>query len=176
MTGFRPGIPQPGEYNPFYETYIGKSRPFPDPIQKLHEQHDEVLSLFRPLNAEKQSIRYAPGKWSVKEVLGHLIDAERVMTYRAMRIARADQTPLPGFDENTFVAEAQTENCDWNELLSEFSHVRHATILLFRHIPEAAWLRTGTANGAPLSVRALAYIVAGHTTHHLTILRERYLT
>ena len=176
MNGFQPGIPQPGEYNPFYETYIGKSRAFVDPIQKLHEQHDEVLSLFRPLNAEKQSIRYAPGKWSVKEVLGHLINAERVMTYRAMRIARGDQTPLPGFDENTYVAEAQTEHCDWNELLSEFSHVRHATILLFRHFPEPAWVRTGTANGAPISVRALAYIVAGHTAHHLTILRARYLT
>jgi len=176
MTGFQPGLPQPGEYNPFYETYIGKSRAFADPVHKLSEQHDEVLSLFRPLDLQKQLFRYAAGKWSVKEVLGHLIDAERVMTYRAMRIARGDQTPLPGFDENVFVAEAQTEHCDWNELLEEFSHVRHATILLFRHIPQEAWLRTGTANGAPLSVRALAYIVAGHTAHHLTILRERYLT
>jgi DinB superfamily len=175
MTGFQPGIPQPGEYNPFFEGYLSKSRAFADPIRKLNEQHDEVLSVLRPLSAEIQLHRYAPGKWSVKETAGHLIDTERILTYRALRIARGDQTPLPGFDESAYATAAETERCDWNELLEEFSHVRKASILMLRHLPDEAWMRTGTSNSAPISVRALAYIMIGHVAHHLAILHERYL-
>lgn len=175
MTGFQPGIPQPGEYNPFFEGYLSKSRAFADPIQKLREQQDEVQALLRPLSVEKQLYRYAPEKWSVKETAGHLIDTERILGYRALRIARGDQTPLPGFEEAAYVTAAETERCDWGELLEEFSHVRQASVLMWRHLPEAAWLRTGTSNNSPISVRALAYVMIGHVAHHLAILRERYL-
>jgi uncharacterized damage-inducible protein DinB len=171
----RIGLPQPGEYNPDFAGYIDKARSFADPIQKLDEQRREVLSLLRPLDAEEQLHRYAPGKWSVKELLGHIIDTERIFAYRALRVARADQTPLPSFEENAYAAASEAERCDWNELLDEFEHVRRASILLLRHLPEAAWTRMGTASEAPISVRALAYIMIGHVAHHLEILRERYL-
>ena len=108
-------------------------------------------------------------------MLGHLTDTERVMAYRAMRIGRADQTPLASFDENTFAAAAEADRADWSDLLDEFNHVRRATILMLRRLPEPAWIRIGTASDAPISVRALAYIMIGHVAHHLEILRERYL-
>jgi uncharacterized damage-inducible protein DinB len=174
MSTFQPGVPQPGEYSPALAGYIGKAKPFADPIQKLNEQLAEVLSLLRPIDQVKQHHRYAPGKWSVKEVLGHLIDAERIFAYRVLRVGRTDQTPLPSFDENVYAAASEAERQDWNEMLEEFEHVRKASILLLRHLPEAAWTRTGTASGAPISVRALAYIMIGHVAHHLDILRERY--
>jgi len=175
MSAFLPGVPQPGEVNPAFGKYIGKAQAFPDPIQKLTEQLNEVGTLLRPLDAQKQNHRYAPGKWSIKEVIGHLIDTERVMAYRALRIGRADQTPMASFDENAFAAASEADRADWGELLEEFEHVRHATILMLRRMPESAWARIGTANNAPLSVRALAYIIIGHVTHHLEIIRERYL-
>jgi len=175
MTTFHPGIPELTEYNEHFEGYVAKGRAFADPIQKLDGQLNEVLSLLRPLDTSRQLHRYAPEKWSIKEMTGHLIDAERIMSYRALRIARADQTPLAGFEENGYVTAAETERVDWNELLEEFTHVRQSSILMFRHLPEAAWRRTGTSNGSPTSVRALAYILIGHVAHHLEILRERYL-
>ena len=174
MSNFRPGIPESREYSPFFEGYVGKSRAFDDPVHKLTEQLTEVLSLLQPLKEEQQLHRYAPGKWSVKEMTGHLIDTERILSYRALRIARADHTPLAGFEENGYVAAAVTESCDWSELLEEFTHVRKASALMLRHFPDAAWQRMGSSNGAPISVRALAYILLGHVEHHLGILRERY--
>ena len=108
-------------------------------------------------------------------MLGHIIDAERVFAYRALRIARADPAPLAGFDENSYVVAAQAEQCDFGELLAEFEHVRKSSVLLLRRLPEAAWTRAGISNDAPVSVRALAYIMIGHVAHHLGILHERYL-
>jgi uncharacterized damage-inducible protein DinB len=175
MEPVHPGLPQPGEYSPFAAVYIAKAQAFADPIQKLADQLDEVLALLRPMDAGRQAHRYAPGKWSIKEVLGHVIDTERIFAYRALRVARADQTPLPAFDEKTYAAAAETERYDWGELLEEFEHVRKASILLLRHLPEAAWMRMGTASEAPISVRALAYMLIGHVEHHLEILRTRYL-
>jgi hypothetical protein len=156
--------PEPGEYSLFFAAYVAKARAFADPVARLGDQLGEVHSLLAPLPEAVQLHRYAPGKWSVKEVLGHLIDAERIFAYRALRIARADATPLAAFEENGYVAAAEIERCPWPELLEEFEHV-----------PPAAWLRIGTSSGAPLSVRAVAYVMVGHVEHHLEILRQRYL-
>src|SRR5260370_3503945 len=175
MTAFIPGLPQPGEYNPAFAAYIGKAQSFADPVEKLKDQIDDVLRVLRPLDAAMRLYRYAPGKWSVQEMLGHIIDAERIFAYRALRIARADQTPLASFEENDYVVAAQAERFDWSELLAEFEHVRKSSVLLLQRLPESAWVRTGTANNAPISVRALAYIMIGHVAHHLGVLRERYL-
>ena len=108
-------------------------------------------------------------------MLQHLIDAERISTYRALRIARNDRTALPGWDENLYAPASEAENVDWGELVTEFARVREATIPLFRHIPAAAWARTGTANNVTFSVRALAWITIGHVEHHVSLIRERYL-
>ena len=108
-------------------------------------------------------------------MLGHVIDAERIFSYRALRVARADQTPLPAFNQDLYVPAAEADRCDWTELLEEFEHVRMASILLLAHLPEAAWQRTGTASNYPISVRALAYIMVGHVEHHLDILHKHYL-
>ena len=175
MPAFLPGRPQPSEYHAAFAGYVAKAESFEDPVAKLTAQLEELLGLLAPLHAEKRLHRYAPGKWSVQEVLGHLTDAERIFAYRALRIARGDATPLAGFDENAYVAAAEAERCDWNELLLEFEHVRRSSVLQFRHLPEAAWAAMGTSNHAPVSVRALACIMIGHVTHHLDILRERYL-
>ncbi len=175
MPSSHPGIPQPGEYNPAFAGYIGKAQSFADPVEKLDEQRLELLSLLRGLSPEKQLYRYAAGKWSVKQVLGHLVDTERVFAYRALRVARGDQTPLASFEQDDYVAASEVEACDWAELIEEFEHVRQASVLLLRHLPQAAWTRSGTASGAPITVRALAYIMVGHVEHHLEILRQRYL-
>jgi len=167
--------PEPGEYSLFFAAYVAKARAFADPVARLGDQLGDVHSRLAPLPEAVQLHRYAPGKWSVKEVLGHLIDAERIFAYRALRIARADATPLAAFEENGYVAAAEIERCPWPELLEEFEHVRQAGILMLRHLPPAAWLRIGTSSGAPLSVRAVAYVMVGHVEHHLEILRQRYL-
>ena len=175
MSTFLPGVPATSEYAPFFAAYVAKIQPCPDPVKKLEEQLAEVSALLGPLDEKTQLHRYAPGKWSVKEMVGHFIDAERVFAYRALRIGRADQTPLPGFDENTYVQASDAERCDWQLLLDEFMYVRKATVLMLERMPEAAWTRTGTASGAAISVRALVHIMIGHVAHHMDILRERYL-
>jgi hypothetical protein len=175
MTAFVPGLPLPAEYNPAFAGYIAKAQSFADPIRKLDQQLDEVMTVLRPLNATQRLRRYAPDKWSVQELVGHLIDAERIFAYRALRIGRGDSTPLAGFDENAYVPAAQAEKCDWSDLLTEFEHVRMSSVLLFQNLPREAWVRVGTSNGSSLSVRALAYIMIGHVAHHIDILRDRYL-
>lgn len=175
MVTFEPGFPETSEYGGGFASYIAKARGVTDPAAALATQLDELLALLAPLDTARQNYRYAEGKWTVKEVLGHLIDCERVFAYRALRIARNDQTPLPGFDENLFAAESGHARCDWAELIDEFTHVRKATILMLRHLPLEAWTRLGTSNDTPVSVRALVYVMIGHVTHHADILRERYL-
>ena len=118
--------------------------------------------------------RYAPGKWSVKEVVGHMIDGERVFSYRALRVARADTTPLPGFDENAWVPAAHFDRRPMPDLVADYQTVRAATVALFSSFEEEALVRMGTANDQPISVRALAHMIAGHELHHVAILRERY--
>lgn len=175
MPQFIPGVPEPSEYKPHFAGYIGKASHHADPVQALQEQHKELIEFLGPLDESKQLHRYAEGKWSIKEVLGHIIDTERVMSYRLLRVARGDQTPLAPFDENLFVANAIFDQLSWSALLHEFSFVRRSTVLLLQGLPEEAWMRKGVYPDNPTTVRALAYILVGHPAHHLDIIRERYL-
>lgn len=166
--------PELTEYPPYFGRYISLV-PGHNLTSTLETQLDESLATLRPISEEKSLHRYEPGKWSVKEVLGHLIDGERIFTYRALRFARNDQTPLSGFDQDPYVAEAHFDSRPWNDLIAEFEHVRRSTILFFRALTPEAMLRSGTSNQAVISVRALGYVIAGHEIHHMRILRERYL-
>ena len=167
----RPGA---DEYAPYYGRYVDRV-PDGDIRDVLARQLDEALAFFRALPPEMGDHRYAPEKWSVKEVVGHVADAERIFAYRALRIARADETPLPGFEENPYVANASFGDRTLESLVDEWADVRRATLSLLRGLPAEAWTRRGTASGFGVSVRGLAGIVAGHLEHHLDILRTRYL-
>jgi len=146
-----------------------------DIIQTLEQQIENSLSLLRTIPSDKANFRYAPDKWSVKQLLGHMIDAERIISYRALCFARNDQTPLPGYEQNDYVRNADFDSRNLAEMAEEFATVRRATIQLFRPLNETEWLRRGTANENEISVRALAYIIAGHELHHMGVLRSRYL-
>jgi uncharacterized damage-inducible protein DinB len=166
--------PEAGEFNPYYEKYIARVNDG-DLIETLAHQADETLSILRaiPDNAADQA--YAEGKWTIKEVIGHVCDAERIFAYRLLRIARGDQTPLPGFDENQYAPAGQFGQRTLASLVEEFAAVRAATIALVAGLPSDAWLRTGQASDSTVSTRALAYIIAGHELHHREILLTRYL-
>lgn len=168
-------IEKPGEseYAPFYAGYIA-GIPAESVLEILDRQSTQLRDLASSASPEQQAFRYAPGKWSVREVVGHLIDCERVFGYRAFRVGRGDQTPLPGFDENEYVAVSGYHRRDIASLAEEFALVRAANLAVFRNLSEDHWRRIGTANGYPASVRALAFIMAGHVEHHVGILRERY--
>jgi hypothetical protein len=174
MTLARASRPGEGEFLPYYETYI-KLVPAGDVLVTLDSQMAETQSLLRALPASSSTYRYAPGKWSVNELVGHLIDSERIFAARALRFARNDPTPLPGFEQDDYVRNSKFEAYPVAELASEFDSVRRATIFLFKHLEEPAWMRRGIANNAEVTVRALAYIIAGHELHHREILRSRYL-
>jgi hypothetical protein len=146
-----------------------------DLIGALEGQIGESLALLRSINDQKALHRYAPGKWSIKDVLGHLTDAERVFSYRALRFARNDSRPLLGFDQDPYVAAAGSDARAWSDMIAEFEHVRRASILFFRGLSPEAAMRAGVASDASVTVRALGYIIAGHELHHMGILRERYL-
>lgn len=166
--------PEEGEFLPYYARYISLV-PTGDVLSTLEAQMVETLALLRSLPASISTYRYAPEKWSVNEVVGHLIDSERIFAGRALRFARADATPVPGFEQDEYVKNSNFEAYPLAELASEFEAVRRATIFLFRHLEEAAWMRRGVANNAEITVRALAYIIAGHELHHREILGARYL-
>ncbi len=135
---------------------------------------DANFRALRTIEPEQERHRYAAGKWSIRESVGHLADAERVFSYRAMRVARADTTPLPSFDENAYVRAARYDDIPLEQILGELMAVHASTILLFENLADAAWERMGTASEHAISVRALAYIIAGHELHHMNILRDRY--
>jgi len=171
-----PSIPRPApdEFFEYYGKYIGKV-PGEDALSALSSQIPETLGLLRPATEEQALHRYAPGKWSIKEVVGHLMDSERVFCYRALRFARADEKPLQGFDEKAWVPPGRFDARALKDLAAEFDAVRRATIALFSGLDADALARHGTANNNPITVRALAWIIAGHERHHVAILRERYL-
>ena len=173
-TNFRATRPVEGEFLPYYGQYIDKV-PQGDIVETLRSINPDTLSLIRLLPESAGDKRYAPEKWSIREVVGHVIDAERIFVYRALRFARADSTPVPGFDENAFAKNAPYSNVSLGDIASEFEHVRAATLHFFSNLPEQAYSRRGSANGAEISVRALAYILAGHEIHHVGVLRSRYL-
>jgi hypothetical protein len=166
--------PESTEYPPYFEKYISLAHD-EEIVVALGKQIESTLSLIRGLSAAQGDHCYAPGKWSVKEVIGHLIDAERIFAYRAMRFARNDATPLPGFDENSFVANAGFGSRDLADLADEFELTRKSNVYLFKHLDGDASLRRGPANNNEVSVRAIAHIIAGHELHHVGILRTRYL-
>lgn len=169
-------IPRPdaSEHLPYYGKYVALV-PDGDLIAMLRAQLDETLALVRGLPEAQGGHRYAPGKWSIREVLGHVIDTERVFAYRALRIARGDATPMEGFDENAYAAASDADGRTLADLAEELQHVRLGNIAFFRALSGEALARRGTANGAEVTVRALAWILAGHELHHRGLLHERYL-
>jgi len=167
------GRPQPGEYAPYYERYISKL-PGNDILAILDQQRREMLLLLSSRSEADGDLRYAPGKWSVREVIGHICDCERVFAYRALSIARGDETPLPGFDENAWAENAAWATRHTEEIIEDYIAVRRASISLFRNLDEAAWGRRGVANRNEVTVRALAYIIAAHELHHRRMLEDKY--
>lgn len=167
--------PDPSEYAPYAAEYVSRV-PAGNVLEILASQIEETAALVRDLPAGMADRRYAPGKWSIGEIIGHLGDAERVFSYRAFRFSRGDATPLAGFDENTYVRGAPFSRIAIGDLMSELQSLRHATLHLYRNLDEEALMRRGIANGIETSVRALAFIIAGHEHHHLEVLRTRYLT
>jgi hypothetical protein len=165
--------PEPGEYAPSYETYVSKVKGN-DILSVLEAQRLQMAQLFAAHTERDGNFRYAPDKWTVKETLGHVTDTERIFTYRALRIARGDQTPLPGFEQEDFVRGGNFAGRTLVGLAEEFGLVRAASIALFKSLPKEAWQRRGVASKNEVTVRALAFIVAGHELHHRLILEERY--
>jgi hypothetical protein len=169
-------IPRPdaSEYVPFYGAYVARV-PDGDVLEMLEAQRRDMQQLLAGMSEAVALRRYAAGKWSVKEVIGHLMDTERIFCYRALRFARGDETALSGFNEQTYAPAGRFDDRRLSDLADEWDAVRRATIALVRSFDGVALARRGTANGATVSVRALVYIIAGHERHHLAILRERYL-
>ena len=165
--------PEQTEYASFYHTYVSKV-PGNDIVAALEAQKLQMAQLFAARSEREANFRYAPDKWTVKEVLGHIADSERIFAYRALRIARQDATPLSGFEQNDYVRAGAFGERSLADLAEEFGVVRSATVALFRPLGQQAWLRRGTANNNEVTVRALAYIIAGHELHHRDILNERY--
>ena len=165
--------PQKGDYAIHYDNYVALV-PSGDFLEILREQHRAMARLLSPLTEQQAEFRYAPGKWSIKEVLGHVSDAERIFAYRLLRIARGDKTPLAGFEQDGYVQAGNFSARTLADLLEEFSSVREATIALIRSLDDEAWLRRGIASQKEISVLALAFVIAGHELHHRLILEERY--
>ena len=165
--------PDATEYAPFYANYVA-GVPEGDVVSALRDSGKEITAALAAIPESRGGFRYAEGKWSVREVVGHVIDAERIFTYRALRLARGDSTPLPAFEENDYVRSAGSDARSIADLVEELRAVRESTVRMFASVPDEAWTRTGTVSGRPVSVRALAYITAGHARHHLAILRDRY--
>lgn len=167
------GRPDPTEYAPYFERYISLV-PREKILSVLEAQPAEVRRVLGGLPEPQAGHRYAEGKWSLREVVGHVIDAERVFGYRALCVARGDVTPLPGFDEKAYGRNSPHDAYPLAELLDEFDAVRQGHTLFFRHLRPEDWTRIGTANNLPVSPRALAYNMAGHLIHHLNGLRDNY--
>ena len=166
--------PAPDEFAPFYAGYVS-AVPEGPLLMLLRDQLAETEALLRELTGARADHRYAPDKWSVKEVVGHIADAERIFAYRALRFARGDRTPLPGFEQEDYIRGGNFAARALPEIAGELRSVRMATITLFAGLSEEALQRRGPANGLEVSVRALAWIIAGHERHHARVLRERYL-
>lgn len=168
------GRPEETEYLSYYGKYVSLV-PDGNIIEVLSGQLEETLALLQSVPETRGGFRYAADKWSVKELVGHIIDGERVFAYRALRFARHDETPLPGFEQDDYIRHASFDACTLADLAAEFESVRRSTLFLFKHLEAEAWMRRGVASEAEVSVRALAYIIAGHELHHRGILRDRYL-
>lgn len=168
------GKPATSEYGAYFGRYIGLVTD-PDILQTLEGQLKSTSALLQTISDEKGNHRYEPGKWSVKELIGHIADSERVFAYRALRFARNDATELPGFDQDIFAAHANYAKMPMSEIVRDYTAVRHATLSLFKCLDNESWSRRGIANKNEMTVRALAFTIAGHELHHIAILNSRYL-
>jgi len=166
--------PQTSDYAPNFAKYVSRV-PDGDLLEILENQRRDMLRLLEPLSDTDGDFRYAPDKWSIKEILGHLNDTERVFAYRLLRIARGDQTPLPGFEQDHYVKAANSSARKLASLLEEFDSIRSASAGLILSLDSASFLRRGTASGKEISALALTFLIAGHALHHQAILEERYL-
>jgi uncharacterized damage-inducible protein DinB len=174
MTNLAIGRPDPSEHDPYYSRYISLV-PGNDVIATLATQIENTLATLRRIPEARGAFRYASGKWTIRQVVGHLADSERVFAYRALRISRNDKRPIEGFEQDDYVRYGPFEHSDLAGLVEEFAQIRAATLSLVRHLDEEAWTRSGTANNAHITVRALAWIIAGHELHHRGILERQYL-
>jgi hypothetical protein len=166
--------PDRSEYDDYYHLYVGQV-PDGEIIQTLDSQRYELLSLLQAVSEERGAYRYADGKWTLKEVLGHINDTERVMGYRSLAFARGDRTALPGFEQDKYVSGGNFANRFIEDLVDEFETMRTSHLVLFRTFDEQIWMRRGTASGCEFTTRAIAWILAGHVIHHMAVLRDRYL-
>ncbi len=167
--------PTKEEYAPFYSDYIQRAISRNDVIAALAQQVDEIRAALGNLSDQQARFKFGPLEWSIKEVLGHLIDGERVFSYRLLRISRNDQTPLPGFEQEDYVREAGFDNSALDDLISEFEFLRRANILAIKNMSDESVSRLGTASGVTVSARALIYMLVGHVEHHMASLHENYL-
>src|SRR6478672_2480548 len=168
------GRPEANEAAPYYFGYISRVTG-DDILSTLQRQLDETLPFLRGIAEEKSLYRYAPEKWSIRQLWGHVNDAERLFLFRALWFARGHESALPSFEQEIAVSAARSDEVPWARHVEEFREVRLATISFFRNLPEEAWGRSGIASGNAVTVRACAYIVAGHVAHHAAVLREKYL-
>lgn len=166
--------PVEGDYAPFYETYVSKISSH-NIFEMLNQSFPENLKFLKDLPAEKWEYRYAEGKWTIKEIMVHIMDAERVFSNRALRIARNDKTPLPGFDQDEYAPYMGADERTVDSILEEYENLRKSTLSLFKNLTDDMWLREGLASGTHVTVLAIAYIIAGHEAHHFGVIRERYL-
>jgi uncharacterized damage-inducible protein DinB len=174
MSATRFSRPRPGEYSPYFDRYL-EPLPDGDVLALLRLQGEQTSARLLGVPAALGAHRYAPGKWSVRQVIGHIVDTERVFTYRALRFSRGDATPLPGFEQDDYVENGGFDDRAVTDLVKEFQAVRAASIALFEGMSQEMLGRRGIASGAELTVRAIPWIVAGHERHHVAILEERYL-
>jgi hypothetical protein len=168
------GRPQDSEAAPYYFTYINQVQG-DNPVRVIEAQLGEALPILTGITEEKSLYRYAPDKWSIRQALNHVTDTERVFAVRALWFARGLDSPLPSYDQNIAAAGSAADGIPWVAHVEEFGHVRRASIALFKNMPNDAWMRSGIASDNRFTVRAMAFITAGHLTHHLKILREKYL-
>lgn len=168
------GLPAREETAPYYHRYIDRISS-DEVVQELENQLQELPSFLRGIGEEQSLHRYAAEKWSIRQVLSHINDCERLFVFRAFWFAREFSSPLPSFDQNVAISAAHPDQISWTSHIDEFLSVREATLSFFRNLPENAWMRTGVASENPFTVRSLAYICAGHVAHHVAILREQYL-
>ncbi|MFC4600735.1 DinB family protein [Cohnella hongkongensis] len=167
--------PTKEEYGGHFGTYI-EIVPDGSIVDILADSLKSTSEFLSDLPADKAESRYAPGKWSIKEVIGHIADTERIMSYRLLRISRGDRTPLPGFDQDDYMKHVDFDACSLSDLIDNYISVRKATLALVRGLADEAWARTGTASDIVMSAKALAYVIAGHELHHLRLVKTKYLT
>lgn len=170
-------FPKEGDYAPYYQPYIDKVKALNDTniMMMLDEIHEKTQEFLRAIPEKKGNYKYAEGKWSIKEVIQHLLDSERVFNYRALRWARNDSTDLPGFDHDAYVPESGADLRTLEDIIDDFEAVRLNTISLFLSFSDEMWKRGGTGNGQHMTVHATAFVILGHELHHINVIKERYL-